>query len=58
MSAPQVLQVLQARGRMHSSSVCVAGADIRTAVDADEVLQLLQMSSPQGQGGRGCVASQ
>jgi hypothetical protein len=53
-----VLRVLQARGRMHSSSVCVAGADIRTAVDADEVLQLLQMSSPQGQGGRGCVASQ
>jgi hypothetical protein len=30
--------------------VCVAGVDICTAVDADEVLHLLQM-------GRGCVAS-
>ena len=31
--------------------VCVAGADIRTDVDTNEVLQLLQMSSPEGQGG-------
>ena len=31
--------------------LCVAGAHIRTAVDTDEVLQLLQMSSPEGQGG-------